>query len=84
MPQKGVKQRLTPSIRVIFLATAKAVNFPRGQMLAILQEFAGHVPQAIESARRTLPADFSSHVWQAITENVLKLHARLRQGLQAL
>jgi serine/threonine-protein kinase HipA len=53
-------------------------------MLAILQEFAGHVPQAIESARRTLPADFSAHVWQAITENMLKLHARLQQGLQAL
>ncbi|MCV5949888.1 hypothetical protein OFN94_34285, partial [Escherichia coli] len=23
-------------------------------------------------------------VWQAITENMLKLHARLQQGLQAL
>ncbi len=56
------------------------MNFPREQMLAILQEFAGHVPQAIESARRTLPADFSGHVWQAITENMLKLHARLQQG----
>ncbi|MFS9541373.1 hypothetical protein Q6295_12950, partial [Klebsiella pneumoniae] len=28
--------------------------------------------------------DFSSHVWQAITENMLKLHARLQQGLLAL
>lgn len=66
-----------------FLATAKAVNFPRDQMLAILDEFADRVPQAIESARRTLPADFSAHVWRAITENMLKLHARLQQGLQA-
>jgi serine/threonine-protein kinase HipA len=40
-------------------------------MLAILQEFAGHVPQAIESARRTLPADFSTHVWRAITESMV-------------
>ncbi len=83
MPQKGVKRRLTPSIRVIS-GDGQSGELPREQMLAILGEFAGHVPQAIESARRTLPADFSSHVWQAITENMLKLHARLQQGLQAL
>ena len=81
---KGRKTEINAIYPRHFLATAKAVNFPREQMLAILQEFAGHVPQAIESARRTLPADFSSHVWQAITENMLKLHARLQQGLQAL
>ncbi len=52
-------------------------------MLAILGEFADRVPQAIESARRTLPSDFSAHVWRAITENMLKLHARLQQGLLA-
>lgn len=81
---KGRKTEINAIYPRHFLATAKAVNFPGEQMLAILQEFAGHVPQAIESARRTLPADFSTHVWRAITENMLKLHARLQQGLQAL
>lgn len=81
---KGRKTEINAIYPRHFLATAKAVNFPGELMLAILQEFAGHVPQAIESARRTLPADFSTHVWRAITENMLKLHARLQQGLQAL
>lgn len=69
---KGRKTEINAIYPRHFLATAKAVNFPREQMLAILREFAGHVPQAIESARRTLPADFSSHVWQAVTENMLE------------
>lgn len=80
---KGRKTEINAIYPRHFLATAKAVNFP-GADAGDPPEFAGHVPQAIESARRTLPADFSSHVWQAITENMLKLHARLQQGLQAL
>lgn len=80
---KGRKTEINAIYPRHFLATAKAVNFPREQMLAILGEFADRVPQAIESARRTLPSDFSAHVWRAITENMLKLHARLQQGLQA-
>jgi serine/threonine protein kinase HipA of HipAB toxin-antitoxin module len=45
---KGRKTEINAIYPRHFLATAKAVNFPREQMLAILQEFAGHVPQAIE------------------------------------
>ncbi|WP_227507157.1 hypothetical protein, partial [Klebsiella pneumoniae] len=30
------------------------------------------------------PSDRELPGWQAITENMLKLHARLQQGLQAL
>ncbi|STV44363.1 HipA protein [Klebsiella pneumoniae] len=56
---KGRKTEINAIYPRHFLATAKAVNFPESRCLAILQEFAGHVPQAIESARRTLPADFS-------------------------
>ncbi len=80
---KGRKTEINAIYPRHFLATAKAVNFPREQMLAILR-----VCRACAAGNRKRSPDAAGGlfqpVWQAITENMLKLHARLQQGLQAL
>ncbi|MFH7127909.1 hypothetical protein ACHWUR_25385 [Klebsiella pneumoniae] len=80
---KGRKTEINAIYPRHFLATAKAVNFPGSRCWRSSRSLPG-IAAGNRSARRTLPADFSSHVWQAITENMLKLHARLQQGQQAL
>jgi serine/threonine-protein kinase HipA len=64
-----------------FLATAKAVKFPQDQVWQILQDFVENVPQALETVKMALPERFSQKVARSITENVLRLHARLVKNL---
>lgn len=60
-----------------FFATAKEVNFSDTQMRNILADFANNVPRALEAVMSSLPADFSVPVAEAISTNMMKLHARL-------
>jgi len=64
-----------------FLATAREVNFAQGQMEQILRYFADNVPRAVGTVMASLPADFSAPVADAISTNMMKLHARLIANL---
>ncbi len=55
---KGRKTEINAIYPRHFLATAKAVNFPRSRCWRSSRSLPGMCLQAIESARRTLPADF--------------------------
>lgn len=74
---KGRKNEIGTLYPRHFLATAKEVNFPAAQMVEILHYFAENVPRAIEVVAKTLPDDFSAHVYRSIVSNMQKLHRRL-------
>ena len=78
---KGRKTEVNAIYPRHFLATAKEVNFSAEQMMVILHYFAENVPRAIAAATKTLPNDFSAHVYDSIVLNVQKLHGRLQRGL---
>lgn len=65
-----------------FLATAKEVGFAQEQMLEILHDFADNIPRAIDTAKGSLPPDFSQPVYEAIISHLLRLHARLQSALE--
>ncbi|HGM5490747.1 TPA: type II toxin-antitoxin system HipA family toxin [Serratia fonticola] len=74
---KGRKWGISSIYPRHFLTTAKEVNFPEEQMMEILHYFAEHVPSAIDAVTKTLPGDFSAHVYRSIVSNLQKLHGRL-------
>lgn len=78
---KGRKNAVDKISARHFLATAKEVNFAQDQMMAILRDFADDIPDALKTATQSLPDDFSRSVVQAISANVLRLHARLIHSL---
>lgn len=78
---KGRKSAIHQIYPRHFLATAREVNFPQEQMQLILRDFADNVPGAVEMMMSSLPEDFSAPVADAISSNMMKLHARLIANL---
>lgn len=78
---KGRKSAIDQIYPRHFLATAREVNFAQEQMQQILRDFADNVPGAVETVMSSLPADFSAPVADAISSNMMKLHARLIANL---
>ncbi len=74
---KGRKNEIGKIYPRHFVATAKEVNFPAEQMMEILHYFAENVPRAIDAVTKTLPGDFSTHVYRSIVSNLQKFHGRL-------
>jgi serine/threonine-protein kinase HipA len=78
---KGRKSEIHQIYPRHFFATAKEVNFAQEQMEQILHDFADNVPHAVEKVMAALPAGFSAPVADAISTNMMTLHARLIANL---
>jgi serine/threonine-protein kinase HipA len=64
-----------------FFALAKEAGFPESEMQEIMCTFAQQIPDALRRVAESLPADFSDKVATAIGTGVMRLHARLINGI---